>query len=61
MGDWTNREISKWTLCVWSGRFEKIAEDAKKGEELDNEGKASLLKEISEFAEMCAKEVINYR
>ena len=61
MGDWTNTSISGWTLCVWSERFEKIAKDAKKGEELDNEGKVSLLKEISKFAEMCAKEVINYK
>lgn len=61
MGDWTNTEISGWTLCVWKSWFEKIAEDAEKGEMLDNEGKNSLLKEIKEYAEKCMKEIANYR
>lgn len=56
-----NLEISRWTLLVWKSRFEKIAEDAEKGERLDNEGKNSLLKEIKEYAEKCAKEINNYR
>lgn len=61
MGDWTNREISKWTLCVWESWFERLSELAEEGKSLDEEGKIKKFDEIILYAKKCAKEVINYR
>lgn len=61
MGDWTNSEISRWTLFKWKSWFKNIAEEAEKGLSLDDEGKVEILKQINKFATEYAKEIANYR